>query len=115
MAYEIPGFKLGTEKAAADLSAKQYYALVPTATGLDVAGAGVKIAGVNQGQPALGETVEMTCDGVSKCVAGAAVAKGAEVEVDANGKFITLAAGISVGFALEAAGGADELFAVLLK
>lgn len=43
-------------------------------------------------------------EGIVPAVAGAAIAAGAEVEVGAAGKFITLASGKAVGMAIKAAG-----------
>jgi len=117
MAYEVPGFKLPGHTASADLSASQFLAVVPhtTAGQVALAGAGVKIAGVLQNDPAAGEAAEVMVDGVTKGVSGAAISAGDEVEVDAAAKFITLSSGISVGFAIEAAAGADDILSVLLK
>ncbi|GAG22405.1 unnamed protein product [marine sediment metagenome] len=117
MAYEVPGFKLPGHVASADLSTSQFLGVVPHTTAGEVAlaGAAAKIAGVLQNDPIIGEAAEVMVDGVTKGVSGAAITTGDELEMDAAAKFITLASGVSVGFALEAASGADDILSVLLK
>lgn len=61
-----------------------------------------------------GNTIPVIVSGTAKVLSAAAIAKGAAVEVGAAGKAATLAAGIKVGRALEAAGGANEVIEVLL-
>jgi hypothetical protein len=105
MATEQPGLKISLD-AAADLSAKQFYGLKVDANGrAAVAGAGELCIGILQNDPdALGRAASITTLGPSKGVAGAAVAAGAEVATDANGKLITaVAADRVVGTCLEAA------------
>jgi hypothetical protein len=52
--------------------------------------------------------------GATFAIFGATVAEGEEVEVGADGKFIPLAAGISVGIC-EVGGGADEIGTIVVK
>lgn len=51
--------------------------------------------------------------GVILVEAGAAIAAGAEVESDANGKAITKAAGVANGIAWDAAAAAGDLIRVI--
>ncbi|MGU3583061.1 capsid cement protein [Rhodococcus sp. C26F] len=67
------------------------------------AGAGVRALGVAAADAATGQVVAVHRAGVVRVVAGAAIAAGAEVEVGAAGKAVTLAAGKAVGLALTAA------------
>lgn len=118
MSYEVAGFKLGTLFTAADLSTKQYCGVVVDATGkVALAGANVNIIGVLQNKPIAGALAEIDCDGVTKGIAGAAIAAGDKLMVNATGQFLTLsgAAGTKcVGIALEAAAGASVVIAVKL-
>ena len=92
--------------------------LVAGPDGVDVASPGDPIAGILQGNPTLGEAAEVGVDGESKAVAGAAVAKGALLEVNASGRLIT-ASGTPgrhlVGFCMEAVGADGEIMTALLK
>ena len=101
--------------AAADLSAKQFYAMtVDSSSEIAVAGAAANIAGILQNKPVAGVAASVQTDRISKAVAGALVAAGAFLEIDSSGRFITLASGISVAQALSGAAAADDLFTVLL-
>lgn len=99
-----------------DQSANQFLGQVVNATsgGADLAGAAAKIIGVLQNDPNTGQAASVMVNGRTKAISGAAVTLGAEVEVDAGGKFIDFSAGIKAGVALEATGAADEIFSVLL-
>lgn len=119
MAYEIPGLKLGTLLAAADLSDAQYRFVTITSGEIaqnDTAGA--LVDGVLQNHPGSGEsaTVVVLSGGlVSKVVAGAAIADGAEVMSDNEGRAVTATAtNAKVGKALAAASAAGEIIPVLL-
>jgi hypothetical protein len=117
MAYEgtlrtIPGVV-----ASADLSTKQFYFVNVSATGAAVnTTAGGMVDGVLQNKPdALNKAATVAFSGVSKVVAGAAIAKGARVASSAAGKAVTgVATNIGVGTALEAAAADGDLIAVLL-
>lgn len=119
MSYEIPGFKLGTLKASADLSANQYHFASISGTGtVGLCGAGLEAIGVIQNKPASGDVVELDCDGVTKVVAGAAITPGTEARVmsDGTGRAITATSTNKVlGFALEAATAAGQIIAVKLR
>lgn len=111
MTYEIPG-KMLPKESAGDNSLNQFRAMVVNASGqLVLAGAGAVMAGVLQNKPgAQGRAANYMINGVSKGVAGAVIAAGAAVEVDANGKFIPHATGSIVGYAEEAAVNINDLF-----
>jgi len=80
------------------------------------AGAGVVVVGVLQSDPAaLGREAAIMANGISKVVAGAAVAAGSQVTPDANGEAVVAATtNFVAGVALEAAANQGELIAVLL-
>jgi hypothetical protein len=109
MAFEGHGVKLVGGVAGADLSAKQYYAVKHSSSGLVLAGSGEQIAGILQDKPVLGDPAEVAKGGcgVSKAVVGAAVLKGAELMSNASGKLVTATStNRIVAYAMEA-GGAD--------
>jgi hypothetical protein len=116
MSYEIPGQVIPLP-ASADLSAAQFLFVAMSATGIALAGAGDYAVGVLQDKPdALGRPGAVMVNGVTKVVAGAAVAVNAIVTSDAAGKAVTAGttADEGMGIALEAAANADEIIAVLL-
>lgn len=88
--------------AGADLSAKQYTAVVAdSSTGNAVsAGAGVAILGVLQNAPVSGGVAGIETAGVTKFVLGGTVTPGQRVEVDSSGRAIALSSGIAVGYCL---------------
>lgn len=114
MSFDNDGLNY-TIEASADLSAEQFRGVVIASGGAAVAGADVVIAGVLQNDPeAVGQAANVRSKGVSKAQAGAAVARGARLQTDANGDFITAAGSNAVATALEAASGSGSIFAVLL-
>lgn len=133
MAYEIPGFSLGTAVAAADLSAAQFQAVKVDNTGQIAlcAAAGEFAVGVLQNTPIAGEPAQVMALGVTKAKVGAAVTAGALVTTNAAGKVIAATkattktddAGVAadplvgshvMGLALETATAPDQIIAVLL-
>ncbi|BEU96573.1 DUF2190 family protein [Acidovorax sp. DW039] len=60
-----------------------------------------------------GEQASVATHGEILVEAGGAVAAGAQVQSDANGRAITLAAGVAAGRARDAAGAAGEIIRVL--
>lgn len=103
-----------TIPAAADLSAKQFRGINYNGA---VSGLGDHCVGVLQNKPVSGDAAQVAISGVTKAVAGAAVAAGAKLMTDANGKFITAVASASrhvVGIAMEAAAADGVVFEVLL-
>jgi len=106
-----------TLQANADLSSYQYYAVkMNSSERVILASTGDKIAGVLEDAPS---AANMSCkvgySGITKAIGGAVIVAGVEVEIDADGKFITLSTGESVGMAMTACGAEDEQFSVLLK
>lgn len=118
MSWDAPSFKTPALVAAADLSAKQFlFVKVTAGLSVNVVAASTDApVGVLQNKPTQGQTAEIISVGVTKVQAGAAIAAGAEVMANASGQAITAATtGNRInGIALEAAGGAGELIAVLL-
>ncbi len=78
----------------------------------NVAAAGAKALGSNPVTAAAGEAMPVDSHGVILVEAGAAVARGAQVQGDADGRAITLAGGVSNGYALAAATAAGELIPI---
>ena len=124
MAWQQPGFETGALKAGADLSSSQFLFVKMHTTANQV----VKCAtdaevflGVLQNEPASGSEARVMSTGVSKVVAGAAIAVGDTVGTDTAGKAkpIDVATGADVGdyfggIALESASAANEVISVLL-
>lgn len=70
--------------------------------------AGDPSLGVSSWDAAIGEGLDVITEGVVPVVAGAAITAGQEVQSDANGQAIPLAAGKKIGYAVDAAAnGAD--------
>lgn len=116
MAYEI-GIESRTIITAADLSALQYRFVFENTSGLaaQVVTQGVKATGVVQNKPTSGQAATVAYDGITKLVAGAAVAAGAEVMSDNVGRGITATTGNRVlALAETAAGAAGEIISVRL-
>ena len=104
--------------ASGDLSANQYRAVKLDANGRTVAVStqgDVATLGVQQDKPsALGQPSTVRISGITKAVAGAAIAVGARVTPNATGQMITGTTGNQVvGIALTAAASGD-IFSVLL-
>jgi hypothetical protein len=101
--------------AAADLSAKQYYAVKINSSG-NIAlcsVAGEMAVGVLQNKPESGQSGQVRPYGVTLGILGGTVADGAKVGVDASGKFVTHVGGACVGIALQG-GSANEYGEILL-
>ncbi|MBC7340958.1 MAG: DUF2190 family protein [Clostridia bacterium] len=126
MAYEIPVFDVSLV-AGADLSAAQYRFVKVNADGNAVlAGNGEMAVGVLQDKPGPGVAGQVRVLGVTKVVAGGAIAKGALVASDADGKAKAAVAATAnttsgaisgshaAGIALEDASAADVVISVLL-
>jgi len=109
---------VGFVAAGANLSSNQFFGVK-----LDAAGdavlcdtLGEACLGVLTNDPTLGCAAGITIGGAQKSVAGAAVAAGAFVTVNAAGKFITAASGHAINGVAQSASGADgELITVVLK
>lgn len=117
MATESTLVSLSAE-AGSDLSTKQYYFVVRNSSGqLALAGNGATADGVLQDKPAAaGRAAAYAISGLSKVVAGAAIARGAQVASDANGKAKTAVTGNRVlGRAHIAAAADGDVISVILK
>lgn len=74
------------------------------------------LLGIAQNEPLAGEHLSVCMLGMSRAVAGAAVAAWAEVTTNASGRLVTAASGDCViGTALEAAAADGDLFKVLVQ
>lgn len=79
------------------------------------AGADVNTIGVSRFAAAIGDKVAVDVEGTAIVEAGAAVAAGATIKSDANGKAITwVTSGAKVAIALDAATAAGQLIEVFL-
>ena len=94
--------------AVADLTRRRF-------VGFDgnVCANGVKALGVVDADTATGNVAPANVLGVILVEAGAAIAAGAEVQSDASGKAITKAAGVSNGFAWDAATTAGDVIRIV--
>lgn len=100
MAYEEGlTFARLTGKAAADLSAKQFFAMLLGSSGINVATAAKAMDGILQDNPKSGQAGCIAYAGVSKCAISAsnALTQGSTVlEVDTGGTLKAVASGIVV-------------------
>ncbi len=107
-----------TYEAAADVSANQFHAVVPSGGQVALAGAAAQdVVGILQDNlgTAAGQAVQVGYSGKSKAKAGAAFAVDALLTTDATGRLVTAALGEHVhAIALQAAGAADEIVTVRL-
>lgn len=101
--------------AAADFSAKQYYAVSVDSNGkAAVADADDYVVGIMQNNPAAGVAGSVAYAGVSKAKLGGTVAAGARVTSNASGLIVTAATGDSaLGIALTG-GVSGDIVAVLI-
>jgi len=116
MAYEQQVLDLPLKGGGA--ITKYYFTKVSAADEVEVcSGATDRVLGVCQETVAAdGDSADIRVLGVTKVVAGAAVAAGALVGTDANGKAVTksTAGDFVAGTALEAAGADGDIISVLL-
>lgn len=115
MAFENPVLTISLP-ASADLSAEQLKFVVNNGSGAAaVAGAAASALGVIQNNPTAAGTASIMVLGVSRVRAGAAIAVGAKLGSDANGKAVTATTGDTIlGIALEAAAADEDIIPVLL-
>lgn len=99
---------VGTVLAAAALTRNRFISFTD---GVPAAGAAIK--GVADDSVAIGQTVGCKVHGWILVEAGAAVAVGAEIETDAQGRAITRNTGVLVGRALDAATAAGQLIRIV--
>lgn len=97
MAYEIPGFKIGTLRAGSDLSAKQFtfVKLNSSSQVVAVSAASDVPIGILQNTPGSLAVADVMAMGISKLVGGGSVAAGAPLCTDGAGKGSTFAYGTS--------------------
>jgi hypothetical protein len=103
MSTQITGH---VRSSLADATITLHQVLKNTSTGVDVATAGSdKIIGVAQGAAAAGEQVGVQFTGTAKCIASAAISKGAWVTATTGGKVVTTTTDhhVVLGQAVEAA------------
>lgn len=105
MAYEIPGFKIGTLRAGEDLSTKQFTFVKLNSSGQVVAVSATsdRAIGILQNTPGSLVVADVMANGISKLVGGGSLAAGVPVCTDAAGKGSTFAYG-STGTAVYALG-----------
>jgi hypothetical protein len=129
MATESPLISIGSQcTAAADLSGATTTLAGPNGSGqflavkltgsrvVNLANAGGEaVLGILQNTPTLGAPADIGFVGVSKAVAGAAIAAGAELMTDTSARLITATStNHRVALALEAATAAGQLISVVL-
>ena len=98
-----------TKKASGAVAARRFV----TATGAQ-AGAAANTLGVSQWAAQDGEDFPVTGLGTEVVEVGAAIAEGAAVETDAQGRAVTKAAGPTLARALQASSAAGEFIEVSL-
>lgn len=98
-----------TVAAAAAISANTFIKWDGT-----VPASGDPVAGAALSDAASGDNTPVQTDGIATVLSGAAVTQYGQVQTDAAGKAIDIAAGLAVGRALDAATGAGELIRVRL-
>lgn len=116
MSFELNLQTIGVLAAAADLSAKQFYAVKLASTGkyalCDTAGE--RVSGILQNKPVADEAATVAVAGVTKALAGGVIAAGDLVSTDANGKVVSasqslLTATAALNFSSIAAGLSADL------
>lgn len=107
--------------AAVDLSASQYTVVkLSAANKINVASLNTSrtYLGILQTDPTSGQRATVCVNGVSKAVAGAAVTVGDIITHDSSGHVITKPSSgtyVCFGMALEAAGAANDVIAILVR
>jgi hypothetical protein len=116
MGFEIPGFKVGTQVAAANLTANRFVTFNTAGKVAQVGTAGAKADGVVTDAVSADEATPVETHGVAMVEAGAAIANCGPVTSDNQGRAIaTTTAGHHLnGIALETAAAAGEIIAVLV-
>lgn len=114
MAVErFTGSQTDTALSDVDLRDKEFYGVKRTATGVTLCAAGDHCDGVISEGKNIGLHTSFKTGNQLKAIAGAAVAIGAKVTTDANGKFITATSGTEVfGTAISNAAAANDLFTI---
>lgn len=115
MAYEAVQ-QLYSAPAAADLSAKQFYAVEFDTNGnIALATAGKNMDGVLQNKPTSGQAAEIALDGISKVTLSGTVTAGQLLQVDSGSTFTVLSGGTAVAKALEGGASGQLIAARLLR
>ena len=114
MAVErFTGSQTDTVLSDIDLRNKEFYALKRTATGGTLCAAGDHCDGVISEGKAVGLHTSIKTGNQVKGIAGAAIAVGAKVTPNGDGKFITATTGTEVfGTAISIANNANDLFTI---
>jgi len=114
MAYEIKNFCYSLVTGI-DFTNLQYAGIVIDANGeANAPGAEESIDGVIQDNPGVGETAQICQSGITMLTVGSVgVSAGEKLEVEADGKVVTLNTGVAIGKALNS-GVAGEVISVLL-
>lgn len=109
--------QLLTFEAAADLSSKQYTAVVKDSNGqVDSPSAGARADGILQNDPAQNEAASVAISGRSKAVAGAAFAADVQLTPGTAGKLVALGTGeVGLATSIDAASADGDIVAVLLN
>lgn len=105
------GNKVLTLSVVATAALTQYRAV--TAAGA-IPAAGARCLGVSDFNGAIGERVSVGAMGIVPAETGAAVAVGAALELDASGRMVTKASGVTVAHALTASTGVGQVIEALL-
>ena len=118
--YHAHELKLPGATAGADLSSNRYRFVKASATEgqvVAIAAATDRPVGIQEDAPdAAGKAIEAVYSGITEAEAGAAIAQGAQIQTDAQGRAITLATGgHPVGSALQAAAGAGDRISVVVS
>ncbi len=114
-AYEIP---LGKWSAtvAGDISASQYCGLVMSGANVVVAGAGARIVGVLQNKPdAAGKAAEIQSYLITKAKLGGTVTAGADVAMDASGRFVVATGSAAIVGQCLVGGDVNQIGCVILS
>lgn len=105
-----------TLPAGADLTTKQYTAVVANSSGAAAsAGAAAYVVGILQNEPNTGQPATIVYNGVSKAVCGGSVTAGAKVTTDAAGKMVAATTGQAVVGVALASGASGEVIPVLVR
>lgn len=118
MAFESTGMDYGNDVAAEDYSnSGQYTAVEVTPTGFKrVTTAGGPIDGILQNTPRQNDAASVRFIGVSKARTGGAFPKGANLAVDAQGRFVLATTGQSVvGRSMMPSTAADQIANVFIN
>lgn len=112
-AFEIP-FVKWPRNAGADLRLKQYHGLIMSGANVISATVGARIVGVQQNKPNINQAVEIQSGGITKVELGGTVTAGADVAMDATGRFIVAAGAAAIVGQCIVGGDVSEIGCVIL-